>query len=101
MVIGGHIYSCTFLPEAPFFAISCFHLLMFHETKCNTEKNFFIATDCRMSPWTEWSVCSANCGSGFQMRQRQGRTLYRRTTNQGSCPPNQVDKRVCDAGPCF
>eukprot|EP00397_Hematodinium_sp_SG-2012_P004784 GEMP01004798.1.p1 GENE.GEMP01004798.1~~GEMP01004798.1.p1 ORF type:complete len:1067 (+),score=271.95 GEMP01004798.1:195-3395(+) len=29
------------------------------------------ATDCKMSPWTKWGVCSATCGGGEHKRTRQ------------------------------
>ena len=32
--------------------------------------------DCPVSPWSEWSPCSATCGSGTKIRSRQKLNQY-------------------------
>lgn len=79
----------------------------------------FLANECRMTTWTEWSACSATCGdAGYQMRMRRGRrtnggevrrpVTKRQPISVGAgtrepvrnCPLTQVDKRACQTAPC-
>ncbi|KRY14142.1 Spondin-1 [Trichinella patagoniensis] len=51
---------------------------------------------CRIGHWSEWSACSANCGTGVQMRQRSAKSSDRRS----ECPPHQTEKRICVVNNC-
>jgi len=57
--------------------------------------------DCKLSKWTEWSACSATCGSGTQQRTRKVREL---AVGTGSCPgPHSHDRanfRMCQLPAC-
>uniref|UniRef100_A0A8C5EV38 Spondin-like TSP1 domain-containing protein n=1 Tax=Gouania willdenowi TaxID=441366 RepID=A0A8C5EV38_GOUWI len=52
---------------------------------------------CIMSPWTEWSACSASCGLGSLFRQRE---VVRAPLPGGVCDGPQFDTRACFTQVC-
>lgn len=57
-------------------------------TRCNV-------VDCMVTPWSDWSQCSATCGMGKTMRQRMVKVP---AANGGTpCPADLVEADVCTA----
>nr|XP_023660300.1 SCO-spondin [Paramormyrops kingsleyae] len=48
--------------------------------------------DCILSPWTQWSQCSASCGLGSLFRQRE---ILRQARPGGECGGALFDSRAC------
>jgi len=72
--------------------IGCPPLRMAHscgEAKC--------PRDCRVSQWSGWSVCSAECDGGLQERTRSA--LVQPRFGGDECP-NLVDVQVCNSKGC-
>ena len=54
--------------------------------------------DCRMTQWSAWTVCSASCGSGKQLRYR---VVKLRPTQDGDpCPPDEQQVQSCKLQSC-
>eukprot|EP01054_Gregarina_sp_Poly1_P011398 Gregarina_sp_Poly_1__11397@NODE_96_length_14647_cov_152_270302_g83_i0_p1_GENE_NODE_96_length_14647_cov_152_270302_g83_i0NODE_96_length_14647_cov_152_270302_g83_i0_p1_ORF_typecomplete_len610_score56_79TSP_1/PF00090_19/1_8e04TSP_1/PF00090_19/1_6e08TSP_1/PF00090_19/2_4e12TSP_1/PF00090_19/7_5e13TSP_1/PF00090_19/3_3e09TSP_1/PF00090_19/8_7e08TSP_1/PF00090_19/2_4e07TSP_1/PF00090_19/13TSP_1/PF00090_19/1_4e02Notch/PF00066_17/1_6e09Notch/PF00066_17/1_8e04Notch/PF00066_17/9_8e03Notch/PF00066_17/1_3e03Notch len=56
------------------------------------------SSPCRVSEWGEWSLCSAECGGGSQIRQRS--ILMSPVGTDSFCPP-LFEERVCNTQPCI
>ena len=60
--------------------------------------------DCEVSPWSDWSACSATCGSATRLRSRF--VTKAAAFGGASCPPNRdgiiTDTSSCDdVPPCY
>eukprot|EP01062_Namystynia_karyoxenos_P036408 TRINITY_DN26517_c0_g1_i2.p1 TRINITY_DN26517_c0_g1~~TRINITY_DN26517_c0_g1_i2.p1 ORF type:complete len:1483 (+),score=380.93 TRINITY_DN26517_c0_g1_i2:63-4451(+) len=54
--------------------------------------------DCRVTPWSNWSACSVNCGGGEQVSTR---SIQQSAAGSGTpCPTNLVRRRVCNTDSC-
>ncbi|XP_028290490.1 SCO-spondin [Gouania willdenowi] len=77
----------------------CVHM----ERRCDLQRDCLDASDetdcldCIMSPWTEWSACSASCGLGSLFRQRE---VVRAPLPGGVCDGPQFDTRACFTQVC-
>ena len=58
----------------------------------------FVLVDCVWSPYSEWSVCSQNCGGGYQMRTR--RVVTEAANGGKACAGCATDSRACNSEPC-
>eukprot|EP01012_Entosiphon_sulcatum_P049575 TRINITY_DN6820_c0_g1_i6.p1 TRINITY_DN6820_c0_g1~~TRINITY_DN6820_c0_g1_i6.p1 ORF type:complete len:7637 (+),score=112.47 TRINITY_DN6820_c0_g1_i6:5459-28369(+) len=54
-------------------------------------------TECQVSPWSDWSACSAPCGGGTHQRHRS--IVVQPATGAAACPP-LVESRLCHEDPC-
>ncbi|KAL7066358.1 thrombospondin type 1 domain-containing protein [Cryptosporidium serpentis] len=61
----------------------------FEINTCNT---FQCPTNCILSQWSEWSICSTTCGQGVQLSSR---TAILPQTNGGNCPDNLSRTQNC------
>ena len=54
--------------------------------------------DCVMSGWSEWGMCTVNCGGGVHTRTRNITV----GANHGgvACPPNHSEEATCNDTPC-
>lgn len=60
---------------------------------------FGVAQKCKLSPWSEWSACDANCGS--QSHRRRTRTVVTPAKNGGSCSDPLFEDDLCtNLPPC-
>eukprot|EP01006_Ploeotia_vitrea_P040132 TRINITY_DN66404_c3_g4_i3.p1 TRINITY_DN66404_c3_g4~~TRINITY_DN66404_c3_g4_i3.p1 ORF type:complete len:2189 (-),score=999.16 TRINITY_DN66404_c3_g4_i3:889-6498(-) len=53
--------------------------------------------DCRTTPWSEWSECSADCGEGLQVRKRS--VTQKQQANGEQCGP-LVQVQTCEKRKC-
>jgi hypothetical protein len=53
--------------------------------------------DCKVGDWTEWDVCSKNCGTGQQKRTR---AIIQRPTVGGALCPHTVETKECNTQIC-
>ena len=54
--------------------------------------------DCEMSAWSQWSMCSTTCGTGFRTRFRN---VTRQSANWGKdCPTNLLEQEPCLENEC-
>jgi Spondin-like TSP1 domain len=53
--------------------------------------------DCKVSNWTDWSACSAQCGPGTQTRTR---TVVTPPAHGGTACPALADTQPCNVKPC-
>lgn len=53
--------------------------------------------NCVLSLWSDWSRCSASCGSGLETRAR---SVSVPLVGRGKCAAVLSDSRGCDFGPC-
>uniref|UniRef100_A0A7S1NC01 Spondin-like TSP1 domain-containing protein n=1 Tax=Eutreptiella gymnastica TaxID=73025 RepID=A0A7S1NC01_9EUGL len=53
--------------------------------------------DCVMAEWGEWSVCSATCGGGSQLRTRYHTTA---SAHGGAPCGEREETRTCETDPC-
>mmetsp|Transcript_49131 Transcript_49131/g.107039 ORF Transcript_49131/g.107039 Transcript_49131/m.107039 type:complete len:803 (-) Transcript_49131:29-2437(-) len=80
-------------PPAPLaIAAQCPPLLM--SEPCNTH---LCGTDCRLDEWGGWGKCSADCGGGVQMRNRE---ILIPAANGGDPCPATVESRPCNTHSC-
>jgi hypothetical protein len=61
---------------------------------CNTHA---CPSDCAVSTWSQWNLCSATCGLGFKERLR---TVDSEATGGGVECPLLREELVCDTGAC-
>ena len=53
---------------------------------------------CMVTPWSDWSTCSATCGDGFKMKNRM---IKVEPKNGGrKCPKKLVKKKSCRIAKC-
>ena len=62
--------------------------------KCGTQP---CITDCKMSDWTTWSACSAECGSGEKVRTRQ---VIESPANGGKKCGHTTEREICNTKGC-
>ncbi len=53
--------------------------------------------DCAVSSWSEWSNCSAQCGTGSQVRTR---SIVTKPTNDGALCPVLIETQDCNTNVC-
>lgn len=53
--------------------------------------------DCMVSPWSDWSTCSATCGGGTQSRTR---TVITPAYYGGAACPALLETQPCNTNPC-
>jgi hypothetical protein len=53
--------------------------------------------DCQVSEWSDWSVCSVECGGGTQSRSR---SVTAEPENGGAACPALEEQRDCNTDPC-
>lgn len=64
------------------------------EQACNTH---LCPVDCVMGEWGEWSECSAECGGGFQTRERD---IITPSVGAGARCGNTIEERNCNMSVC-
>jgi hypothetical protein len=64
------------------------------ELECNTQP---CPQHCKVSPWSEWSACSATCDGGLQVRHRKVEIPQR---DGGLLCPHLSETRECNVVPC-
>jgi len=55
------------------------------------------SSDCLWGSWSNWTACSASCGSGKRNRSRQ---LKNEAIGEGSCAGKAKEDGACNAEPC-
>ena len=70
----------------------CLHLL--EEQECNTQA---CPIDCAVSPWSEWSSCSKECGGGIKERTR---SIITHPAFGGKVCPALHEEENCNSDPC-
>mmetsp|Transcript_35950 Transcript_35950/g.86566 ORF Transcript_35950/g.86566 Transcript_35950/m.86566 type:complete len:751 (+) Transcript_35950:52-2304(+) len=61
---------------------------------CNTGA---CPVDCILSPFTQWSECTKQCGAGTQQRMRQ---VVVQPSDDGLPCPDLIQQRLCNIHPC-
>ena len=61
---------------------------------CNT---YPCPTECEVTPWGDWSDCSATCAGGTHSRNR---SVFRPENFAGDECPQKEETRSCNADPC-
>ena len=59
-----------------------------------------VRADCKVTPWSTWSMCSATCGRGFQYKRR---TIVVQALHPGvphNCSVKLEHKKRCDLPKC-
>ncbi|GAU98091.1 hypothetical protein RvY_09282-2 [Ramazzottius varieornatus] len=54
------------------------------------------AFSCMTSPWSDWTECSATCGTGIRTRTR----MYKDSMAEKFCSEPLMEKEECSAGDC-
>ncbi|OWA51704.1 Spondin-1 [Hypsibius exemplaris] len=52
--------------------------------------------NCMTSPWSEWSACSATCGTGMRTRSR----MFKDPMGEKLCSDQLMEKEECSDGDC-
>ncbi len=61
---------------------------------CNTQP---CPVDCEVDKWSDWGMCSKDCGGGTQERSR---TVKTKQQNNGKECPVLTEKQACNTQPC-
>lgn len=56
-----------------------------------------VVLDCKVSNWSEWSVCSKTCGKGKRKRTRM---IIQQPTKGGLKCPKLGERQICNAFKC-
>lgn len=54
--------------------------------------------DCKVSPWSEWSACTATCGTDV-VKERK-RSIMKKPRNGGMDCPSLMERQSCSLPPC-
>lgn len=68
-----------------------------NKTELQKIKAMSSPTDCVVSNWTPWSLCTNTCGGGTQYRIR---SVVQNATNGGSVCPELIENRECNKQEC-
>jgi hypothetical protein len=89
---GDSMRTRTVTQSAKHGGFVCPHL---NETEpCNTQE---CPVDCKQGDWRSWTDCSADCGTGVQVRLRVTRSVAK--FGGQACGPVQ-EQRLCNTKPC-
>jgi hypothetical protein len=61
----------------------------------SVSKIYIVVAECRVTEYSEWSVCSVTCGKGLRMRQRK--YLNEAKAAMLGCDRQLVSKEMCVA----
>ncbi|XP_071944549.1 uncharacterized protein [Antedon mediterranea] len=74
-------------------------MLHFNCLNCTCEDGALncVDDDCAyMTEWSEWTICSATCNAGVQIRER----ICIGESADNPCPGEEMDERHCNINPC-
>ena len=67
-----------------------------HSSETRTCNNAACAADCTIAAWSAWSVCTASCGTGSQLRSRP----LEQPRFGGKACPHASETRACNSHVC-